>query len=82
MMYACGDSRTPLMDTAHLIEEVVHRQMVLLVQKAQEVAELREAKYIRPEDILFLMRKDKHKLRRAVKFLCKTILLKKLSVIF
>jgi Transcription initiation factor IID, 18kD subunit len=47
---------------------------VLLVQKAQEVAELREAKYIRPEDILFLMHKDKYKLRRAVKFLCKSAL--------
>ncbi|XP_065333445.1 transcription initiation protein SPT3 homolog [Cloeon dipterum] len=70
MMYACGDSRSPLVETAHLIEEVVHRQMVLLLLKAQDVAELREAKYIRPEDMLFLMRKDKYKLRRAVKFLC------------
>ncbi|XP_059487305.1 transcription initiation protein SPT3 homolog [Neocloeon triangulifer] len=70
MMYASGDSRSPLLETAHLIEEVVHKQMVLLLQKAQEVAELREAKYIRPEDMLFLMRKDRYKLRRAIKFLC------------
>jgi transcription initiation protein SPT3 len=71
MMFACGDSSKPSLESAHLIERIVHQQLVSLLLQSQEIAEMREAKYIRTEDILFLLRKDKMKLRRAVKFLCK-----------
>lgn len=70
-MFACGDSNKPCLESAHLIEHIVHQQLVSVLIQAQEVAEMREAKYIRTEDILFLLRKDKMKLRRAIKNLCK-----------
>ncbi|KAF4519190.1 hypothetical protein B566_EDAN008253 [Ephemera danica] len=72
MMFACGDSIKPMLESAHLIERIVHQQLVSLLLQAQEVAEMRESKYIRMEDILFVMRKDKMKLRRAIRSLCFT----------
>ncbi|XP_066524329.1 transcription initiation protein SPT3 homolog isoform X1 [Hoplias malabaricus] len=69
MMYALGDSRRPLHETAALVEDIVHTQLINLLHQAAEVALLRGARVISPEDIIFLMRKDKKKLQRLLKYM-------------
>lgn len=69
MMFSLGDARRPLHETAVLVEDVVHTQLVNLLQQAAEVSQLRGARVISAEDLLFLMRKDKKKLRRLLKYM-------------
>ncbi|XP_013372325.1 PREDICTED: transcription initiation protein SPT3 homolog isoform X3 [Chinchilla lanigera] len=69
MMYSLGDARRPLHETAVLVEDVVHTQLTNLLQQAAEVSQLRGARVISAEDLLFLMRKDKKKLRRLLKYM-------------
>ncbi|XP_022528758.1 transcription initiation protein SPT3 homolog isoform X3 [Astyanax mexicanus] len=69
MMFALGDSRRPLHETAALVEDIVHTQLINLLHQAAEVALLRGARVISPEDIIFLMRKDKKKMRRLLKYM-------------
>ncbi|GFR76822.1 transcription initiation protein SPT3-like protein [Elysia marginata] len=61
--FGFGDSRKPLQETAVLVEEVVHQQMVALIHQAAEGAAVRGEKQIALEDILFLLRKNKRLLR-------------------
>jgi len=68
MMFGFGDSRKPSEDTAALVAEVVHQHMVSMIHQALDVSGLRGEKAIGVEDILFLLRKDKVKLRRLLKF--------------
>ncbi|XP_073938122.1 transcription initiation protein SPT3 homolog isoform X6 [Castor canadensis] len=67
MMFSLGDARRPLHETAVLVEDVVHTQLVNL--QAAEVSQLRGARVVSAEDLLFLMRKDKKKLRRLLKYM-------------
>ncbi|KAM6183287.1 transcription initiation protein SPT3 homolog isoform 1-T1 [Erethizon dorsatum] len=69
MMYSLGDARRPLHETAVLVEDVVHTQLINLLQQAAEVSQLRGSRVISAEDLLFLMRKDKKKLRRLLKYM-------------
>ncbi|XP_075411130.1 transcription initiation protein SPT3 homolog [Tenrec ecaudatus] len=69
MMFSLGDARRPLHETAVLVEDVVHTQLINLLQQAADIAQLRGAKVISAEDLLFLMRKDKKKLRRLLKYM-------------
>ncbi|XP_033860787.3 transcription initiation protein SPT3 homolog isoform X2 [Acipenser ruthenus] len=69
MMFALGDARRPLHVTASLVEDVVHTQLIHLLQQAAEVSQLRGARVITAEDILFLMRKDKKKMKRLLKYM-------------
>ncbi|XP_015201391.1 transcription initiation protein SPT3 homolog isoform X3 [Lepisosteus oculatus] len=69
MMFALGDARRPLHETAALVEDIVHTQLINLLQQAAEVSFLRGARVISAEDILFLMRKDKKKIRRLLKYM-------------
>uniref|UniRef100_A0A8C1QX22 SPT3 homolog, SAGA and STAGA complex component n=1 Tax=Cyprinus carpio TaxID=7962 RepID=A0A8C1QX22_CYPCA len=69
MMFALGDARRPLHETAALVEDIVHTQLINLLHQATEVALLRGARAISPEDIIFLMRKDKKKLRRLIRYM-------------
>ncbi|XP_073254978.1 transcription initiation protein SPT3 homolog isoform X1 [Porites lutea] len=69
MMYAFGDSRKPSTQSATLIEEIVHSQMASLVVRAAEVTNMRGGRFMSVEDIIFLMRKDKEKLRRLIRYL-------------
>ncbi|XP_021156564.2 transcription initiation protein SPT3 homolog isoform X2 [Columba livia] len=68
MMFSLGDARRPLHETAILVEDIVHTQLINLLQQAAEVSQLRGARVISAEDLLFLMRKDK-KLRRLLKYM-------------
>ncbi|KAM6324018.1 transcription initiation protein SPT3 homolog isoform 2-T2 [Aegotheles albertisi] len=67
MMFSLGDARRPLHETAILVEDIVHTQLINL--QAAEVSQLRGARVISAEDLLFLMRKDKKKLRRLLKYM-------------
>ncbi|XP_056333642.1 transcription initiation protein SPT3 homolog [Danio aesculapii] len=69
MMFALGDSRRPLHETAALVEDIVHTQLINLLHQAAEVALLRGARVISPEEIIFLMRKDKKKIKRLFKYM-------------
>lgn len=69
MMHAFGDSSQPLSESARLIESIVHEQLDALIDKASEVAQLRESPVIGAEDVLFLLRKDKSKLVRLINHL-------------
>ncbi|XP_073481338.1 transcription initiation protein SPT3 homolog isoform X1 [Aquarana catesbeiana] len=69
MMFSLGDARRPLYETAVLVEDIVHTQLINLLQQAAEVSQMRGARVVSPEDLLFLMRKDKKKLKRLLKYM-------------
>lgn len=69
MMHAFGDSNQPLIESARLIESIVHQQLDSLIEKAEEIAQIRESAVIGAEDVLFLLRKDKSKLVRLINHL-------------
>ncbi|KZC10536.1 PREDICTED: transcription initiation protein SPT3 homolog [Dufourea novaeangliae] len=73
MMHGFGDSSEPLMESAKIVEEVVLQQMRTIVRKASEISERQEnskkATCISAEDLIFLLRKDKVKLQRLMKYL-------------
>jgi transcription initiation protein SPT3 len=69
MMYGFGDYDKPLYESAQLIEEIVHQQMTSLLCEASRVAQTRGSRFIGIEEILFLMRFDRLKLCRLVKYL-------------
>ncbi|MED6290900.1 hypothetical protein CHARACLAT_018145 [Characodon lateralis] len=67
--FALGDARRPLYETAALVEDIVHTQLINMLHQACEGAALRGSRVISAEDILFLMRRDKRKLARLLKYL-------------
>ncbi|XP_068136263.1 transcription initiation protein SPT3 homolog isoform X4 [Hyperolius riggenbachi] len=69
MMFSLGDARRPLHETAVLVEDIVHTQLINLLQQAAEVSQMRGARVISAEDLLFLMRRDKKKLKRLLKYM-------------
>ncbi|XP_034282662.1 transcription initiation protein SPT3 homolog isoform X1 [Pantherophis guttatus] len=122
MMFSLGDARRPLHESAILVEDIVHTQLINLfswsvvsliisrpkagrqqqeeesfnyqtrsglnrvinprvttglstlrtdvqLQQASEVSQMRGARVISAEDLIFLMRKDKKKLRRLLKYM-------------
>ncbi|KAM8739320.1 transcription initiation protein SPT3 homolog isoform 1-T2 [Acanthopagrus schlegelii] len=69
MMFALGDARRPLLETAALVEDIVHTQLITMLHQACEGASLRGSRVISAEDILFLMRRDKRKVARLLKYL-------------
>ncbi|CAL9687725.1 unnamed protein product [Knipowitschia caucasica] len=69
MMFALGDARRPLQDTAALMEDIVHTQLITLLHLASEAASLRGSRVISVEDIIFVMRRDKRKVARLLKYL-------------
>lgn len=69
MMHGFGDCSTPLAESAALIEQIVREQIMVALYKAEEIAKQRNARFIGIEDFLFLLRHDKIKLRRLVKYM-------------
>jgi len=71
MMHGFGDCQRPLMECAVIIEEVVHQQLAVLLHQASEIAKIRSDKprYTDVQDFIFLLRKDKSKLRRLIKYM-------------
>lgn len=75
MMHGFGDSSEPLIESAKIIEEVVLQQMRTIIRKACEISERRgnfkKTVCISAEDLIFLLRKNKVKLQRLLKYLGK-----------
>uniref|UniRef100_A0A4P6DFV2 Putative histone acetyltransferase pcaf/saga subunit supt3h/spt3 rhodnius neglectus n=2 Tax=Rhodnius TaxID=13248 RepID=A0A4P6DFV2_RHOPR len=69
MMFGLGDCPDPLLETAQLIEIIVLEQMISLLYQAKEVADLRGAPAVGPEDVLFLMRNNISALKRLISYL-------------
>ncbi|GAB1608781.1 initiation SPT3 homolog isoform X1 [Argonauta hians] len=69
MMHGFGDCRKPLQESAALLQEIVHSQMLFLLYQASEVAAKRNGRFISLEDFLFLLRKDKVKLHRLLRYM-------------
>lgn len=74
-MHGFGDSSEPLIESAKIVEEVVLQQMRTIITKACEVSDNRgnskKGTTISAEDLIFLLRKDKVKLQRLIKYLGK-----------
>ncbi|XP_071574476.1 transcription initiation protein SPT3 homolog isoform X2 [Temnothorax nylanderi] len=72
MMHGFGDSSEPLLESVKIIEDVVLQQMKAIVRRACEIADRRasskKSNVINGEDLLFLLRKDKVKFQRIVKY--------------
>lgn len=75
MMHGFGDSSEPLIESAKIIEEVVLQQMRAIIKNACEVSDRRgngkKGVSVSAEDLVFLLRKDKVKLQRLLKYLGK-----------
>ena len=69
MMHAFGDSSQPMVESARLIESIVHEQLSTFIERAEDIARIRDSQVVDVEDLLFLMRKDKTKLIRLVNHL-------------
>eukprot|EP00095_Tigriopus_kingsejongensis_P004599 snap_masked-scaffold416_size178335-processed-gene-0.20 protein:Tk04599 transcript:snap_masked-scaffold416_size178335-processed-gene-0.20-mRNA-1 annotation:"transcription initiation protein spt3 homolog" len=69
MMFGFGDSNRPRRETAELVEQLVHEQMVEILHRAQEVAERRGATQLGLEELVFLLRKHPVKVQRLLKYL-------------
>ncbi|XP_062972013.1 transcription initiation protein SPT3 homolog isoform X2 [Elgaria multicarinata webbii] len=69
ILFSLGDARRPLHESAVLVEDVVHTQLINLLHQASEISQMRGARVISAEDLIFLMRKDKKKLRRLLKYM-------------
>lgn len=67
MLYAFGDVRHPLIETATMIEEIAFDQLCKLLVAAAEVAEKRSVHEIGIEEFLYLLRKDECRLSRFAK---------------
>jgi len=72
MMHGLGDVKKPLPESAAIVEELVHQQMVSFVLQAMEMAQMRNplasSQRLDAEDCLFLMRKNRVKLKRLYRF--------------
>ncbi|XP_070569153.1 transcription initiation protein SPT3 homolog isoform X2 [Ptychodera flava] len=79
LLFAMGDCRRPLIESATLIEDIASQQMTALLLKAAEVTAMRGARFISLEDFLFLMRRDRDKLKRLLRFLSMKDLKSKLN---
>uniref|UniRef100_A0A1B6CVS2 Transcription initiation protein SPT3 homolog n=1 Tax=Clastoptera arizonana TaxID=38151 RepID=A0A1B6CVS2_9HEMI len=69
MMFGLGDSPTPLLSTALVVESIVFEQIKTFVEILEESANRRESDIITQNDVLFLLRKDKHKLHRLLNYI-------------
>lgn len=69
MMYAFGDCRKPNQESVTLVEEIVHQQMHAVLVQITEVTIIRGGKFTSIDDILFLMKNNKYKLRLVIRYL-------------
>ncbi|KAF5299720.1 hypothetical protein FQR65_LT09349 [Abscondita terminalis] len=66
MMFGFGDSHKPNPETVRCVESLVLKQLRTIVQEAMKYW---DGKVLRAEELVFLMRKNKWKMRRFVKYL-------------
>lgn len=66
MMFGFGDSHKPNPETVRLVESIVLKQLRTIVQEALKYS---DGKNLLGKELVFLMRHDKHKMRRFVQYL-------------
>lgn len=66
MMHGFGDSHIPNNETVLLVESITLSQLRMIIQEAQRQ---QYGAYLRGEELVFLLRKNKYKMRRFVKYL-------------
>ncbi|CAH1099016.1 unnamed protein product [Psylliodes chrysocephalus] len=66
MMFGFGDSHKPNPETVRLVESIVLKQLRTIVQEALKYS---DGKNLKGEELIFLMRHNKQKMRRFVKYL-------------
>lgn len=66
IMYAMGDCRRPLVESAKIIEETVLHQMQQYIRQAQMNAKQRNELWFNGEDLMFILRNDRILLQRLV----------------
>ncbi|XP_063223740.1 transcription initiation protein SPT3 homolog isoform X2 [Bacillus rossius redtenbacheri] len=69
MMHGFGDCHSPEHASACLIENIVSKQLHQILTCAAQVCERRGAKTIAPEDIVFLLRRDRVRMNRLLRYL-------------
>ncbi|XP_065057077.1 transcription initiation protein SPT3 homolog [Rhopilema esculentum] len=69
MMYAFGDCRKPCQESVALVEDIVRQQMSNLLVQTADVTSMRGGKFMSIDDILFLLKRNKEKLRRVIRYL-------------
>ncbi|KAK9873610.1 hypothetical protein WA026_023289 [Henosepilachna vigintioctopunctata] len=67
MMFGFGDSHAPNPDTVQLVEHITLLQLRTIIQEALKYST--DGATLKGEELVFLMRRDKHKMRRFVKYL-------------
>ncbi|PIK59129.1 putative transcription initiation protein SPT3-like isoform X3 [Apostichopus japonicus] len=68
-VYALGDCRKPILESAMIVERVVRQQVTWLLRKAADVCVMRGARFIGIEDFIFLMKDNHDKLHQLFQFL-------------
>lgn len=66
-MYGFGDSHKPSPDTVLLVEHTVLSQLRTIIQEALKHST--KENQLHGEELVFLMRKNKHKMRRFIRYL-------------
>jgi transcription initiation protein SPT3 len=66
MMFGFGDSHKPNPETVRLVESIVLKQLRTIVQEALKYS---DGKNLKGKELVFLMRHNKHKMRRFVQYL-------------
>ncbi|KAJ8982490.1 hypothetical protein NQ317_019274 [Molorchus minor] len=66
MMFGFGDSHTPNPDTVRLVESIVLKQLRIIIHEASKYS---DGKKLKGEELVFLLRHNKHKMRRFVRYL-------------
>lgn len=66
MMFGFGDSHTPNPETVRLVENIVQSQLRLILQEALKYS---KGEVFNGEELVFLMRRNKYKMRRFIKYL-------------
>lgn len=67
MLFGFGDAPVPNKDTVSLVENIVLQQLHTIIQEALKLTS--DGKNLKGEELVFLMRHNKHKMRRFVKHL-------------
>ncbi|KAL1517605.1 hypothetical protein ABEB36_001346 [Hypothenemus hampei] len=66
MMYGFGDSHVPNPETVRLVENIVQKQLRTIVNEALKHW---DGKMVKGQELVFLLRHNKHKMQRFVKYI-------------
>lgn len=76
MLFGFGDAPIPNKDTVALVESIVLQQLRIIIREAQKFS---ETESLKGEELVFLLRHNKHKMRRFIKHLANKELKKEIE---